>query len=492
MSIPSNFEQDVDTFVQRVMQAWDITGLSLAIVKDDQVLVCKGYGVRDIRQPNNVDENTRFAIASNTKAFVATAIGMLVQEGKLRWDDLVTDYLPWFRLNDEHASHLLTIRDLLCHRSGLGTWSGDMLLVSNYTTEEIVRRVRHIPLSYPFRAGYGYSNLMFITASLVIKAVTGMSWGELIEQRLFKPIGMSHSLIGPARYGEQDNLAMPHVEINGKIEPVPARADAGWDAAGGILSCASDLALWLRVQLNKGRLGDKQIIDPAIIEETHTPHSILPFRPPAIEQRMFPSSHVALYGLGWFLNDLHGKMLVRHTGGLDGMLSSVAMIPEENLGVAVLTNKQPSMGYMAITFHLFDTLLGIAERDWLETYEEFAGRQKKLIDDSKENMRAARVAGTQTSVPLDKFAGEYDAATLGGATIRAQDGGLQVQLKAHPSLSGVMTHWHYDSFMCKWDDPILGESLVPFSSDGQGNITGFKVKIREDWLDTLEHSYKKI
>jgi CubicO group peptidase (beta-lactamase class C family) len=492
MTAPSQLEHDLDQLVQRCMEAWAIPGLAVAVVKDDQVLICKGYGVRDNKQPGRVDEDTLFAIASNTKAFTASAVGMLVQEGRLKWDDRVIDILPWFRLYDEHATQLITVRDLLCHRSGLGTWSGDMLQYSDYSLEEVVRRIRHIPPSYPFRAGYGYCNLGYLTASMLITAASGLSWDDFVKQRLLNLIGMTRSVTGPRFLGRRTNVAQPHELIHGKVQTVPVHDDTGFGAAGGILSSARDLSLWLRLQLNGGCLDGRQLVDPAIIKETHTPHTILPFQPPPAEKRIFPSTHFALYGLGWFINDLHGRMLVRHTGGLDGMLSSTAMIPEENIGVAVLTNKLPNLGYMAITFYLMDRLLGIDERDWLKSYLEVAAERKQVLDTARERLIAGRAAGTHPSLPLKEFAGEYDAATLGGACLRVAGRKLHIQLEAHETLSGELMHWHYDSFMCKWDNPILGESLIPFSTDGQGHVTGFKVKIREDWIDPLEHPFKKL
>ena len=484
-----NIELDFDPIIQQAMQGWDIPGLAVAVVKDDEVLLCKGYGVRTYNEPAKVDEHTLFAIASNTKAFTAAAVGLLVQEGKLGWDDPVTKHLPWFRLHDEHATALLTVRDLLCHRAGLGTWAGDMLQMSTYPPREVLERVRHIEPTYSFRAGYGYANLMFIAAGMVLETVSGQSWDDFIQQRLFEPMGFKDSLTAPRFFGDRTNIAVPHEVIDGKLQTVSYREDAGFGAAGSICASVTDLSRWLRLQLGNGCLDGEQIVDAAILEETHTPHTLIRLLPE--EKKLFPTRHFTAYGLGWFMNDHNGRLVIRHTGGLDGMLSSTVMVPEERIGIVVLSNKLPNMGYVALPYVLLDRLMGIKGRDWFQAYREFETEAKGKLDAGKRLLHNSRVSGTRTSLPLEKFAGEYDAPVLGGASIRVQGEGLNVQLMAHPGLSGVLTHWHYDSFLCKWDDPVLGESLIPFITDGQGNVVEFKVRIREDWIDPLEHVFRK-
>ncbi len=253
MDTMTDLEKEIDETVDKAMQAWKVPGLALVIVKDDKVLHSKGYGVRDIGKPDKVDEHTLFAIGSNTKAFTATAVGLLVQEGKIAWDDSVTKYLPRFKLNDPRATHLISIRDLLCHRSGLGTWAGDVLLLSNYSTEEVVRRLQHIPLEYSFRAGYGYSNLMFITAGLIIETVSGLSWDEFIRERIFEPLGMTDSVTNPRFFGEKKNIATPHEDIKGKLQTVVQREDAHIGAAGSIHASVSDIAQWLKNAIESGK-----------------------------------------------------------------------------------------------------------------------------------------------------------------------------------------------------------------------------------------------
>jgi len=490
MNIPADFEQELDRTAAEMLDSWKIPGMAVTVVKDGEALLTRGYGACEIGKPGRVDEHTLFAIASNTKAFTAAAVGLLVQEGRLAWDDPVTKHLPYFRLYDARASEMLTVRDLLCHRAGLGTWAGDLLQMSLYPPREVLERVRYIEPAYPFRAGYGYCNLLFIAAGMVIETVSGLSWDEFIRQRLFEPLGFEDSVTAPRFFGTRTNIAAPHEAVEGQVIPVSYRDDAGFGAAGSICASVTDMAKWLRFQLGDGSLDGRPILDSAILEETHTPHTIIRMLPE--EKRLFPTRHFSAYGLGWFMSDHNGRLVIRHTGGLDGMLSSTVMMPEEGLGIVVLTNKLPNMGYVALPYHLLDRLLGIQGRDWFEAYRVFEREAHAKLDEAKQRMTAARAPDTQPSLPLEAFTGEYDAPIIGGAEVSLQDGGLHIQLKAHPVFSGVLTHWHYDSFMSKWDDPLLGESLLPFTGDGQGHITGFRMKIREDWIDPVEHVFRRV
>jgi len=420
MTLSSELEKEIDSFVDKAMQIWNVPGLALVIVKDDEVHA-KGYGVREMGKTDQVDKHTLFAIGSNTKAFTATAIGLPVQEGKLAWDDPVTKYLPTFKLHDSHATQMMTIRDLLAHRSGLGTWAGDVLLLSSYPTEEVVRRLQYIPPAYGFRAGYGYSNLMFITAGLVIETVNGMSWDDFIRQRLFEPLGMTDSVTNPRYLKNRTNIAVPHEDIKGKLQTVVQREDAHVGAAGSIHASVADIALWLRMQLNDGSLDGKQIVDSAIITETHTPHT--PIRLTPIERRLFPSRHFAAYGLGWFLSDSHGRFIVRHTGGVDGMLSSVVLIPEEKIGMAVFTNKIPNAAFVVLPHYLLEKMLGLDSRDWIQTYIDLEKEGQEREEQAAKQRGDSRAKDTRPSLALESYTGAYESSILGGATIRGRAAG---------------------------------------------------------------------
>ncbi|MBP6210070.1 MAG: serine hydrolase [Anaerolineales bacterium] len=485
----SDLEKRIDAFVQQAMQQWNVPGLAMVIVKDDQVLLSKGYGIREIGKPEKVDEQTLFAIGSNTKAFTAAAVGLLVQEGKLAWDDPVTKYLPGFKLYDHHATELMSIRDLLCHRSGLGTWAGDMLLLSNYATEEIVQRLRYIPPAYSFRAGYGYSNLMFITAGQVIAAVSGLSWDEFIQRRILEPLGMRDSVTNPRYFGGYENIAAPHEDVRGNLQTVVYREDAHVGAAGSICASVADISSWMRLHLAMGSLHEKPLMDPTIAAEMQTPHTTIGLT--AIEKQLFPSRHFSAYGLGWFLSDFHGRLTVRHTGGVDGMLSNIVMLPEEKLGIAVFTNKLPNFAYVALPHFIIESMLGVSSQDWMQAYLNLDQENRQKAEQDQKRRNDSRIKDTRPSLAWEKYVGEYESDILGGATVSAESSGFHIQLQAHPSISGRLEHWHHDTFLCTWDDPVLGESLMPFISNGQGDVAEFRVQIREDWIDPLEHVFRK-
>ncbi len=483
-------ETEIESLVRQAMQTWGVPGLGLAIVKDGQTVMTRGFGIREMDKPETVDEHTLFAIGSNTKAFTAAAVGLLVQEGKLGWDDPVSRHLPGFRLYDEHTSALITVRDLLCHRSGLGTWAGDVLLFSRFPGEEIVRRLRHIPPSFGFRAGYGYTNLMFVTAGLVIERVSGMSWADFIEQRFFAPLGMRDSASGPARFGARTNIATPHEEFKGSLQTVPYSTEQSTGAAGSICASAADIARWMRMQLDEGSLDGQQILDAAIIAEMRTPHT--PIRMSAAEKKLQPSMHFSAYGLGWFLCDINGRFCVRHTGGVDGMLSSVALVPEEKLGVAVFTNKLPNRAFVLLRDALVDLLTGAPQRDWLQAYQELAAEDTAAEQGAQQRKVESRAQDAPAALKLEAYAGQYESELLGGASVSLTDGRLRIQLEASETIGGSLEHWHYDTFLCRWDNPVFGESLMPFLTDGQGHVRELRFAIRPDWIDPLEHVFKKV
>ena len=489
MNLSAYLENEFETTVNQCMQTWNIPGLAFVVVKNDKVLLAKGFGIREIGKPELVDENTLFGIGSNTKAFTATAVGMLAKEGKISLDDPVTKYLPYFKLQQPFATQLITIRDLLCHRAGLGSYTGDVLLLSNFTGEDIVRHMAYIQPAYGFRSGYGYSNLMFIAAGQIIETVSGMSWDEFVLSRIFAPMGFKNSVTNSAFFGEQKNVATPHEELRGKLQALVQRTDKQVGAAGSICASVTDMAQWLRVQLAGGSLNGQYFIDPEIISETHKTHTPIPLD--NLDQLLFPTRHFSAYGLGWFLSDLHGKKVIRHTGGVDGMLSSVTMLPEEHLGIVVVTNKIPNSAHNVLPYSIIEKITTSSPQDWLSLYRDVSKADAEKTKQTLSQRDLARDTNTIPSFGLEKYTGNFQSNILGDANISQKNNKLFIKLDVHNTVAGVLEHWHYDTFLCTWDDPVLGESLIPFISDGQGHIIEFRVTIREDWVDPLEHVFSK-
>jgi CubicO group peptidase (beta-lactamase class C family) len=483
--------ENLETYIQKGMEAWEIPGLAVAIVKDDDVVFAKGFGVCELGGKDLVDEHTVFAIGSNTKAFTATALGLLVQEGKLSWDDAVVKHLPGFQMNDPYVTRAITIRDLLCHRAGLPTWGGDVVAYGSiYTRDEIIHRIRYIQPAFSFRGGYGYSNMMFVTAGQIIPALTGLSWDDFIKVRIFEPLGMTRSSTSVSDLEGLSNVAKPHEEIGGAIRSLPYRNIDNLGPAGAINSTVQDMSQWLRLQLGNGTFVGKRIVDESIIEETHTPHT--PIRIPPSIRELTPSCHFVAYGLGWRLMDYQGRLIVRHEGGIDGMFSLVRLLPEERLGIVILTNKLPQNFVPALFYHILDAYLDSPSKDWnkilLEQDKQFAAE----MAEQKRQTQEARVKGTQPTLSLNQYAGIYNNQLYGNATITIQDDQLVLHLSAHPDITGALEHWHYDTFLCMWSDAVFDRSLVPFILDGQGHVERFRLKVREDMIDPLEYVFDKI
>lgn len=479
----------LDAYFAEALEEWPVPGFSVAIVKDGEVVLEKGYGVREAGGSEPVDEHTLYAIASNSKAFTAAALARLVDEGRLAWDDRVVDHIPWFRLYDEYVTQEMRIRDLLSHRSGLGTFSGDLLWYgTDYTAREVVERARHLPAAFPFRAGYGYSNLMFITAGEVLRAVSGQGWHEAVPERFFAPLGMARSVVRTSELEGMDNVATPHKNVRGEVVPI---AWMPWDAmgaAGGIISSVHDMGLWLRAQLAGGTAdGGVRLFSEEAQREMWAVHN-----PQAVSvgyQQTYPSTHFRGYGLGWALRDYLGRKVVGHGGGYDGMYSQVVLVPEEELGVVVLTNAMTGIAG-ALTNRVLDAYLGGEPRDWSargleswrESRERFHARQDRILEE--------RVEGTEPSLGPDGYAGRYGGPMYGEATVSVEDGGLVLRLLPNPDLVADLEHLHHDTFVVRWRNTFawFGMGTATFVLDAAGEVAEVRLDVPNDdlWFHELE------
>ncbi len=481
--------QQLDAYIAEAQAAWPVPGLAVAIVKDGEVLFEKGYGVREVGTDDAVDEHTVFAIASNTKAFIAASLAMLVEEGKLSWDDPVRTHLPYFALYDPYVSDAMRVRDLLCHRSGLGTFSGDLLWYgTTYTAEDVVRRARHVKQAGPFRASYGYSNLMFITAGEVIRAVSGQSWADFVEARILDPLGMERTVTSVETLAAMENVATPHKPTPDDILPL---AWFNWDtmgAAGGLISSVDDMARWLLLQLDGGSHGDDVwLFSQDAQHEMWSPHTVIPVSRASLERT--PSTHFRAYGLGWGLNDYLGRKVVSHGGGYDGMFSRVVLVPEENLGVVVLTNSMTGIT-TAVSNRILDAFLGGEPRDWsaemLERDLSYRAQFFARIDDAM----AAKAAGTTPSLPLTAYTGTFGGALYGDAEVTLEDDGLVLRLLPAAQLVADLTHLHHNVFRLEWREEFawFGGGNANFILDANGEVGEIKLDVPNDdlWFYELE------
>ncbi len=488
--VRSNPLAGLDTYVEKTMQRWDVPGAAVAVVKDQKVVFARGFGVRDLKTGGKVDADTLFAIGSNTKSFTATALGLLVSSGRISWDDPVLKYLPEFQMHDPRVTRELTIRDLLCHRSGLGTFNGDLMaFASVYDRAEVIRRIRFVEPAYEFRTGFGYSNLMFLVAGEIIPRVTGTSWDDFMRQRFFAPLGMTRSNTSFRELEAAANVATPHGLDDGKVVPIPHDRVDNIGPAGSINSSANDMARWLLLQTGGGAIDGTSVVDPAVIAETRKPHNLQPIGDS--RKALNPWTHFSAYGLGWDVADYQGRLVVSHGGGLNGMISMVAMLPEENLGVVVLTNFDTHALTRSVVYRVFDAYLGVPPRDWDERYAKVIQAfldARKLAHTTKDGA-PTRNAGP--SHPLDAYTGRYTSAVYGDAEVTLEAGALKLQPKAHPQISGRLEHLRYDTFLCRWTDRVWDLSSVFFDLDDAGKIARLRFVVRPDWLDTMEYVFVK-
>lgn len=462
---------DIDRYVELVMADFEVPGLALAIVKDGEVVVARGYGVRTLGESAPVDSNTLFGIASNTKAFTATALGILVEEGKVEWDAPVIRYLPWFRLSDPYVTSQLTVRDLLVHRSGLGLGAGDLLWwpPSTYNRREIAERLQFIPLETSFRSAYAYDNVLYLVAGEVIEAVSGQTWEEFISSRILEPVGMTGSNVRHSDATEGGNVATTHARVEGKVRPIKPFDSDNTNPAGGINSSATDIAKWLIVQLDSGLVssGDT-LFKPSTTRQLWSLVTPMPIgRYPPELAPMEPDFRG--YALGFEVREYRGHKLVAHTGGLPGYTSRLAMLPDLKVGVAVLTN-QESAAMEAIAFRMLDHYLG-AEYDWRAAWNTLAARSDSISAANRNKSEASRDSTAGPSLPLTGYAGTYADPWYGTVTISEEDSGLTIRFDHSPSLVGDLVHWQYDTFLARWHDRELrADAFVTFTLKPDGAI----------------------
>ncbi|NJD19045.1 MAG: serine hydrolase [Gemmatimonadetes bacterium] len=478
----------LDAYFAQAQKAWPVPGLSVAIVKDGRVVLEKGYGVRDVRGQDPVDEHTLYAIASNSKAFTAAALAQLVDAGRLSWDDRVVDRLPWFRLYDEYVTQDMRIRDLLSHRSGLGTYSGDLLWYGTpYSAEEVVRRARFLPQAYPFRAGYGYSNLMFIAAGEVLRAVSGQDWHDYVQANFFASLGMSRSVASTNQLAAKDNVATPHKYRAGETVPIEWYNWDAMGAAGGIISSVHDMTQWLMVQLAGGTLGGKRLFSADRQREMWTVQN--PMAVTAAYQARYPSTHFRGYGMGWSLNDYLGRKVMSHGGGYDGMYSQVALVPEEGLGVVVLTNAMTDVA-SPLVYRVLDAYLGGEPRDWAGEALPRWKESRVQFEARQDAFEKSRIPGTRPSLALERYTGTYGGDLYGDATVSLEGGTLVLHLLPNPDLVADLEHLHYDTFLVHWRKELawFGKGAATFVLDGAGEAAELKLDIPNDdlWFYELE------
>jgi len=480
----------LDAYFQKSLNDWEVPGMAVAIVTKDSILFAKGYGIKDINTKQKVDANTLFAIASNTKSFTASSIALLVDQGKLLWDDKVVDYLPWFRLYDPYVTQNMTIRDLLSHRSGLATFSGDLVWYgSNYNSEEVIKRAQFLKPKYGFRTTFGYSNIMYLAAGEIIKAVSGLSWQEFIRVNFLRPLAMNSTLTSIGNIKETDNIAQPHTMDKDKTVKIDYM---NWDniaPAGALLSSVNDMSKWLQLQLNNGKEGDKQIISEKALNEMWYPQILNNVSKGS--KQLWPSTHFKGYGMGWSLMDYYGNKVISHSGGYDGMISFTAFVPEANIGFVILTNKNSSL-YYPLVYKILDVFMSDDDKDWSTYFLEKEKQGKEFQEQQDKERIEKRVKNTHPSLDLIKYTGTYTSKLYGDATISLKEGSLYLQFVPTPLFHSSLVHWQYDTFTIKFPDvPSLPEGTVNFVLNASGEIEQMRVDVPNPDFDFTELEFFK-
>jgi CubicO group peptidase (beta-lactamase class C family) len=469
--------EQIDSTVASAMKAFQVPGVAVGIVKDGKLIFAKGYGAREVGKPGRIDADTLFQIGSNTKAFTAAALAILVDEGKLHWDDKVIDHLPQFRLYDPYVTREFTIRDLLTHRSGLGLGAGDLMFfpATDMTRGEIIHGLRYLKPATSFRSTYAYDNLLYMVAGQIIPSVTGQSWEDFLTDRILGPLHMAPCAASYGRITDRSNLAAPHVVSNGEIKAVAVQNMDAIGPAGTINCSIRGMSQWLMTQLAAGKTpSGRPLFSAERSQEMWTVTT--PVRVNPVLTAMY-GSHFSGYGLGWFLSDTHGYERVNHTGGVLGTVTWVSMIPELDLGVLVFTNQQNDGAIEAIGGQILDAYLGVAHRDWVAI-------AKGVMDERGGSASAVETAAAQVAatagpppLPLDAYAGTYQDPWRGDAVVRRVGERLVLRFSRTQYLEGPLVHYSGNIFIVRWNDRSFdADAYVRFEQGFGEQITGMTMQ----------------
>ncbi|MBN1397380.1 MAG: serine hydrolase [Bacteroidetes bacterium] len=428
----TDLSAELESYIKNVQQQFNSGGIAVAIVKDGKIVLTKGYGMKRSDPGHRIDEKSKFCIASNTKAFTAIALAMLAEEGKIDLDTPVVKYAPWLRLSDSAAAKNFSVRDLLSHRSGMKYGSGNLLLwpYTTYSRKEIVKRIRCIPLRGKFRETYGYSNLLYVAAGEMIEMVSGLSWERFISERILQKVGMSNSSVSGTK--------------KGKFRPLKD------NPAGGIYSTAGDMAKWMVCLLDSGRInGNSRLYSASKARELWTPVTAISINDEEPElQQTQPT--LKAYALGFRIQDYRGKRIIGHTGSLNGYVSRIALIPELNLGVAVLAESRTTEVYQSVIHKILDDYLNAPEFNWTEAYKKVKDRTDSALAAEENKIWALRARTANHDLPLVNYAGRYKDDWYGNVTIRIKKKKLEIRFEHSPSLYGTLEHYQNNTFIIRW------------------------------------------
>lgn len=485
-TIPSFVKDSLDNYINKAITNWQIPGVAVCVVKNGKVVIAKGFGVKEKDGTDKVDENTLFMIGSNSKAFTATALAMLDGDKKLSLDDKVQKWLPDFKLYDPWVAKEANIRDLLCHRLGFETFQGDfMFFDSDLTTAQVREKMSKLKPMYSFRSKWGYTNSAFMTAGEIIPKVTGKTWAQYIADDIFKPLGMNNSLALSKEIKVADNKCAAHTVVMGELKKIPYGNIDNLAPAGSISSSANDMSHWVMALLNGGKYNGKQVIPVSAIGQTRTPHSIL-----GNGGHMFNKAHFSLYGLGWFLEEYAGRKIVAHTGGVNGFVTSVCLIPEEKLGIIVLTNTDANNFYEALRNEIQDAYLGLPYRNYSNVYLGYQQADDKEKEKEYKKIKDSIAMKPASALSLSAYAGEYLHDVYGKMNIKIEEGKLIMRFEHHKGRYGTLEPLGGNRFFCTYNDPLYGMKKLEFIVTNN-KVKSLTVKVA-DFVEFTPYEFKKI
>ncbi len=470
-----------DDLVARGLKSLNVPGAAVAIVKDNEVILAKGYGFRDVEKKVPMTADSLLAIGSASKAFTVFALGTLVDGGKLQWDVPLRTYIPWFKLYDSFASEHLSPRDLVTHRSGLPRH--DLVWYNNYTAgrEEFVRRLAYLKPSADLREKWQYNNLMFLTAGYLVEVLTGKPWEDSIRSLVLGPLGMSRTNFSVEDSQKDADSALPYSEEKGVITKIPFRNITNIGPAGAINSSANEMSRWLLVHMNGGKLADKPIIQPGTIEDMHVVH--MPVGGTAAVPELTPEN----YGMGWFTDVYKGHTRVHHGGNIDGFSALVSFFPQDGLGLVVLTNMNGTGLPELLVRHTADLVLGLTPKDWIAEAASRKAKGQELAKEAEQKKQSRRVMGTKPSHRLEDYAGTYHHPGYGDLEIRLDKGQLTM---VYNGIVNPLEHWHYDTWSGRRAaDPTFADMKLSFLADLDGNVARVEAPF-EPTIDNIVFSKK--
>ncbi|WP_191858962.1 serine hydrolase [Hanstruepera ponticola] len=472
--------QQIDSIVNYAMSKFNVAGCAVAVVKGGKILHEKGYGVKSIKTNEPVNEHTNFAIASNSKAFTTVALALLVEEGKLNWDDKVKMHIPEFTMYNDYVEENFNIIDLVTHRSGLGLGVGDLMFFpqgSDFTIDDLLSSFQHFKQESAFRTKWDYDNLLYLVAGELIARKSGMTWEAFIETRIFEPLGMDNSYASLASIQDSSNLSASHSTETGEMRIIPTFEEMINGAAGGIFSNVNDLSQWMLLHLNKGKYGNNfnsQLFTISNHYEMWKIHTVMD-----VNRNPRYNSHFAGYGLGWNLTDVNGNMQVSHTGGLPGMLSRTLLIPDMNLGIVILTNTSNDGGglFSAVSQTILDMYLEMDDFQWIDKYSAYLASRQSGDDAATQKVWETVANMDQKAVKREKYIGVYEDVWFGKVEVFMKGDQLWIKCHRSPLLNGPLKHYKDETFAIKWEyQDMNADAFAMFEIGENGKAEAFTMK----------------